>query len=743
MRSTPLTPAQFTPAQITPARSRHDGRGLGRAARAMIIGLALTVAVTGTAAAAAAPADDADRQGSATTAPAESGVAESVVDGPVVAESVVVEQVVPEPAEGASGESEASDEAERQANPEVDEAPAPGTVAGRVTAAAPGLSTRGFTVTLLDAVTLAPADGGTTQVQVNGSYELRAAPGEYFLEVTPVGGANARSVYYPSAARVEQAETIQVDQAGMHTGLDLQTPLARVVPGRVTFTGTVRTGGTLTASASGYLPADAAVSYQWYRGSSPIAGANQRTYRVAAADVAQKIRVRATGTAPGLDREHWDSATQTPSRAALRVGTVTVTGTARVGVRLTATTGSWNAGARFTYQWFADGRQITGQTQQRYTVRAADRGKRITVRATGSAPGYTSAHKTSGRTKAVVAGVFAERPTPTITGQARVGSRLEVRAGTWSPNPKLSYQWRVNGSPVRGATARTFTPRSGDHGKRITATVTARRDGYTTTSRTSARTAVVAIPFRSAPIPTITGTARVGTTLTARVGTWSPSPTLRYQWFANGTAIPGATKRSFTPTSTQHNARITVRVTGSRSAYVTRHRTSAATARVAPPAPALRSDGLYRVGTHIKPGTYVASSGDGCYWERRDRAGTSFAGIIANDFNTKGRVIVTISSTDKYFQTSRCGSWTRLMPNNSRASTFSDGTHAVGNHVRPGTYRTSGGSGCYWARTRNFSGNLDAIIENNFSSGRARQEITIRTGEGVSSSRCGTWTRIS
>lgn len=73
-------------------------------------------------------------------------------------------------------------------------------------------------------------------------------------------------------------------------------------------------------------------------------------------------------------------------------------------------------------------------------------------------------------------------------------------------------------------------------------------------------------------IPTITGTAEVGETLTASTGTFTGDATITYayQWFAGGVAISGATASTFVLTSTQIGKIITVRVTAtndSGSAY--------------------------------------------------------------------------------------------------------------------------------------------------------------------------------
>ncbi|MBD8023312.1 cell wall-binding repeat-containing protein [Microbacterium gallinarum] len=91
-------------------------------------------------------------------------------------------------------------------------------------------------------------------------------------------------------------------------------------------------------------------------------------------------------------------------------------------------------------------------------------------------------------------------------------------------------------------------------------------------------------------IPTISGTAKVGYTLTANAGSWTPGAALAYQWYANGSALGGGT--SLKLTAAHQGKKITVRVTGSLSGYVTVAHTSRATASVAaaavapPPAPA-------------------------------------------------------------------------------------------------------------------------------------------------------------
>ncbi|MCW2838961.1 MAG: hypothetical protein JWR55_444 [Aeromicrobium sp.] len=95
-------------------------------------------------------------------------------------------------------------------------------------------------------------------------------------------------------------------------------------------------------------------------------------------------------------------------------------------------------------------------------------------------------------------------------------------------------------------------------------------------------TARAAAPKRlGAKTPTIRGTARVGRTLKVRVGSWSPRPSYRYQWYANGKKITSKGTRSYLKlTSRQKGKRITVKVTGTKAGYATVTKTSARTKKV-------------------------------------------------------------------------------------------------------------------------------------------------------------------
>jgi hypothetical protein len=398
---------------------------------------------------------------------------------------------------------------------------------------------------------------------------------------TAIPGANAATYRLVAA---DAGTTITVTVTGSKAGY---SPASKTSAGvaveriltsapKPTVSGTPTIGSKLTAKPGNWAPAPVTFAYQWLRNGTAIANATSPSYTAVVADAGAAIGVRVTGYKNGYTPRAMSSASVTVGKAFTKTPSPTVSGTPRTGSVLTAATGTWSpAPVSFGYSWFRDGSAIAGATAARYTVVAADAGRVITVRVTGSESGYTAVTRTS--TGVAVEKLFATAPVPSVTGSPTVGSTLAAKPGAWGPSPvKLSYQWTRNGKAISGATSSSYRTVAGDVGASIRVVVTGTKTGYTPQSRTSSAV-VVAKKLTATPVPTISGTAKVGTTLTARPGTWSPAPvTLKYQWFRNGSAIASATTTRYTIVEGDATASITVRVTGSKSGYTTASRTSAA-----------------------------------------------------------------------------------------------------------------------------------------------------------------------
>jgi len=131
---------------------------------------------------------------------------------------------------------------------------------------------------------------------------------------------------------------------------------------------------------------------------------------------------------------------------------------------------------------------------------------------------------------------------PAISGTPTVGQTLTASNGTWSNAPtSYAYQWlRCNGggnscTSVANGTQQTYTLVGADAGRTIRVRVTATNADGSASAESDQTPAVAAATSSSAPKntdrPIISGTPRVGQTLTSDDGSWSGNPTsFAYQW---------------------------------------------------------------------------------------------------------------------------------------------------------------------------------------------------------------------
>jgi hypothetical protein len=161
----------------------------------------------------------------------------------------------------------------------------------------------------------------------------------------------------------------------------------------------------------------------------------------------------------------------TPTRAP--VVSATTPALPRVGARLRVTAASddpW--GGAVSYQWLANGVEISGATSAGYRPVAGQAGQWLSLRVAA-----TNAVGTG--TTTVVAGRVRQAPqvrtgSVAVTGEARVGGRLQARpsAVTGFPQPQASYRWFRDGRRVPGVAGAVYRVRPVDAGAFITGRVT-------------------------------------------------------------------------------------------------------------------------------------------------------------------------------------------------------------------------------------------------------------------------------
>jgi plastocyanin len=207
-----------------------------------------------------------------------------------------------------------------------------------------------------------------------------------------------------------------------------------------------------------------------------------------------------------------------------------------------------------SYQWYLNGLPISGATSPTYTVisaHGADAGS-YTVKVTDTAGNITS----NAAVVAVVDPVITVQPaSKTVSGGDSVTFTV-----TASGETSLTYQWYLNGSPISGATASSYSIASaqsfdaGSYSVKITDTA------GSVTSAAAVLTVVGAPVVTTQPA---SQTVNAGSDVTLTVA--ASGPAFTYQWYFNGTAIPGATSSSLTVStiSTIQAGSYTVQLTNS------------------------------------------------------------------------------------------------------------------------------------------------------------------------------------
>ncbi|MFI8631637.1 peptidoglycan DD-metalloendopeptidase family protein [Microbacterium sp. NPDC077663] len=299
--------------------------------------------------------------------------------------------------------------------------------------------------------------------------------------------------------------------------------------------------------------------------------------------------------------------TATPSpTATLTAGTVSVAGTPAVGAKLNASVAGFGpAPVAVAYQWLRGGAALAGATAASYTAVAADGGATLSVRITVTKAGYAPLTRASAGV--VVGRVMTPPSSVTVSGAGTVGSTLTASPGTWAPaGVALGYQWLRGGTPIAGATARTYRLVGADAGATVSVRVTGTKAGYTTVARTSAGIGVLAT-FTATPTPTISGTAAAGKVLTVSPGSWGPiADELRVQWRVDGGAVDGATATSWEVPTWAAGRSVSVSVTAVKKSY------RSATTTSAGKTVAWSLGSVMTPGTTLRPGVQLTSP-DGRY----------------------------------------------------------------------------------------------------------------------------------
>lgn len=311
--------------------------------------------------------------------------------------------------------------------------------------------------------------------------------------------------------------------------------------------GTTVCAGTAVGFTTAITNGGSAPSYAWSVNGVILSGATSYSYTPANGDVVRVVmRSNAACAIP-------DSASATVTMTVNPIVTPSITISTGVGDTvcagtITMTASTVGAGSSPTYRWFVNGVPVAGSGAS-YSYSPAN-GDVVSCTLVSSAPCRTADSASTSRTLTVSPSV-----TPSVAISSTVGSSICIGTSvTYTAIPTNggtapTYVWKVNGTAVGTGLTYTYVPNNADL---VQVVMTSNFPCVTTTTATGSMTmAVNAITYPTGTISVSPGTTvPTGTTVTFTATVTSgggSAPT--FQWYMNGSPIPGATNSTFATSS--------------------------------------------------------------------------------------------------------------------------------------------------------------------------------------------------
>jgi hypothetical protein len=375
------------------------------------------------------------------------------------------------------------------------------------------LTSNTITVTVNTAPPATISAAGSTTFCTGGSVTLNANTGtgltyQWRLNGGNISGATSSSYNASAAGNYSCMVTNGCGSTGsniLSVTVNTAPPAAITAGGPVTFC----TGGSVTLNAN----TGTGLTYQWQLNGGAILGATNSSYVTGAAG---NYTCLVTNSCGSTTSNALTVTVVTSPIAAITAGGPTTFCTGG-SVTLTASTATGQ-----TYQWRFNGGNIFGATLSSYLATAAGNYTCVVTNSCGSA---TSNTITVTLNTAPAASISATGATTFCSGGAVT---LNVTSG-----PGLTYQWRLNGNPIGGATSTSYAATgSGSY----TCVVTNTCGSTTSNSITVTVETTPAATLAALGSTTVCSGDSVLLEVTSGAG-------YSYQYRLNGVDIPGATSR--------------------------------------------------------------------------------------------------------------------------------------------------------------------------------------------------------
>jgi hypothetical protein len=326
-----------------------------------------------------------------------------------------------------------------------------------------------------------------------------------------------------------------------------------------------------TLPAGALTEAGVTLHYRWYV-DADTAASTSSTLVLTSADWGKEVVSNITITKPGYNDV---VAYSIPHDFTMYYDTPPITGIPQVGQQLGTTVGAStiHSGATVTptsysFQWMRSGTPIKGAVGPTYTLTAADFFTAISLRVRPNLAGWVSKFYETpvvGPIDGLHLAISGQIPSVARVSPTSTVLKAVIPPGlVITPGVTYTYQWTRNGIDT-GGRGSTYAQVAADFGKDIQVFVTANKPSYDPwTFNCDPKNFSLVMGFQY-----ITGTAQVGSVLTANAGPLDPdlTPTSwAYQWYRQGVSggslpVPGATASTYTlkPADVGSVFRVTIR----------------------------------------------------------------------------------------------------------------------------------------------------------------------------------------
>jgi len=400
----------------------------------------------------------------------------------------------------------------------------------------------------------------SSSTSVTFSYQWQACSTSACASPVNAGGTNTTSATY-TAAPADSGRYLRLRVTATNAGgstIAYSAATTMVPPYNSSapqITSAVRVGQLATAGDGRWSgSSDISFSYEWQSCANSFCTAPQnaagtprinQSYTPTAADSGKYLRIKVTATNGEGAAAYAYSATAMV--APYNVAVPLPSGAAVVGSPFVGGNGSWSSAGSlsYAYQWQScdDAACATpvnatgnGNKTATYSVAMADAGKWLRLRVTATNIGGASVAYMEPEMVAPYASVM-----PTSCPAPAANAECAGTRGTWVSAGPITYsdQWQVSANPNEGgwvaaqgtgATTLGYWPSVDDQNLYLRLQVTATNDGGSATAASDSGSATLPEAPANIALPSITGLAREGQTLTADYGSWTGQPTFQRLW---------------------------------------------------------------------------------------------------------------------------------------------------------------------------------------------------------------------